>query len=98
MVSDFYPPVIGGLERYVQILSRELARRGHSVGVATLAHDGAPAFAIEDGVRLYRIPGWSSRLLKPFYNSAERRFHPTVPDPGVMAALRRVITQEIPDI
>ncbi len=97
LFSDMYPPIIGGLERHVQTLARELVRRGHHVAVATLAHTGSPAFEIDDGVHVHRLPGWN-RALKPFYVTAERQFHPTLPDPGVMAGLRRVMTEERPDI
>lgn len=97
MVSDFYPPIIGGLERHVQTLSRELARRCHHVAVATLWHDGSPAFEVDQGVRVHRLAGWS-RMLTPFYENTERHFHPTMPDPGMMAALRRVVAREQPDI
>ena len=97
MVTDFYPPIIGGLERYVQMLARELVRRGHSVAVATLWHEGSPAFEADEGVRVYRLIGWN-KALTPFYEQRERHFHPTVPDPGVMAGLRRVLARERPDI
>src|SRR5205809_3939099 len=97
MVSDFYPPVIGGLERYVQLLAHELLRRGHQVSVATLRHEGAPAYELDAGVRVQRLAGWN-RLLAPFYASSARPFHPTAPDPGVMAGLRRVVAHERPDI
>jgi glycosyltransferase involved in cell wall biosynthesis len=96
-LSEFYPPVIGGLERHVQSLSRELVRRGHHVAVATLQRPGSPAEEMDDGVHVYRIGGFS-RVLKPFYESTERPFHPTVPDPGMMATLYRVIKLERPEI
>jgi glycosyltransferase involved in cell wall biosynthesis len=48
-------------------------------------------------VRVHRLAGWN-RLLAPFYASAGRQFHPTAPDPGVMAGLRHVVAQERPDI
>jgi glycosyltransferase involved in cell wall biosynthesis len=96
-ISDFYPPVIGGLERYVQLLARQLARRGHQVAVATLVHRDSPAFEDDEGVRVYRLKAWS-RVLAPFYESAERRFHPTVPDPGVVASMRGVLAREQPEI
>jgi glycosyltransferase involved in cell wall biosynthesis len=97
MVSDFYPPIIGGLEGYVHTLAHELVRRGHRVSVATLRHKGAPAYELDAGVHVHRLAGWH-RLLAPFYESAARRFHPTVPDPGVMAGLRRVVARERPDV
>ena len=37
MVTDFYPPFVGGVEVLVSGLSRELSLRGHHVSVATLA-------------------------------------------------------------
>ena len=98
MLSEFYPPIIGGMERHVQTLSRELVRRGHHVAVVTLQHHGLPYFEVDEGgVRVYRIAGWH-RVLSVFYQDQERRFHPPLPDPGVMAALRRVIEQEHPEI
>lgn len=96
-LSDFYPPVIGGMERHVQSLSRELVRRGHHVAVATLNREGSPSLEIDEGVRVHRVGGFQ-RLLRPFYQSADRPFHPTAPDPGVMAALYRVLREERPDI
>lgn len=97
MISDFYPPHIGGMERHVQVLSRELVRRGHHVAVATLWHEGHAPVEMDEDVRVYRLRGWS-RLLAPFYERADRQFHPTVPDPGIVAGLRRVVAAERPEI
>lgn len=97
MLSEFYPPLIGGTERHVQTLSRELVRRGHHIAVATLMHKGSPAFEDDEGVKVYRISGWN-RVLTRFYQDQDRQFHPPAPDPGVIAGLRRVIEQERPDI
>jgi glycosyltransferase involved in cell wall biosynthesis len=97
MLSEFYPPLIGGMERHVQTLSRELVRRGHHVAVGTLEHKGSPTFEEDEGVRVYRLAGWN-RMLQPFYQDQEHQFHPPFPDPGVMAGLRRLVEQERPDI
>ena len=97
MLSEFYPPIIGGMERHVQTLSRELARRGHHVAVATLQSKGSPSLQEDEGVRVYRLSGWN-QMLAHFYLNQERQFHPPFPDPGVMAGLRHVIEQERPDI
>ncbi len=96
-LTDFYRPVIGGLERHVETLSRELISMGHSVTVVTLKTGGQPAEEIIDGVRIIRICGWSTGLTA-FHADAGRPFHPTMPDPGAMAALRRVVQRERPDI
>ena len=97
MLSDFYPPYIGGMERHVQTLSRELVRRGHHVAVATLRSKGLPDFEEDEGVQVHRLGGWN-QMLAAFYENQEQQFHPPLPDPGVMAGLRRVVEQERPDI
>jgi glycosyltransferase involved in cell wall biosynthesis len=96
-VTDFYRPVIGGLERHVETLSQELIRLGHTVTVVTLQSDGQPAEEIMNDVRVIRIRGWS-RGLASFYVDATRPFQPTVPDPGALAALRKVIRLEQPAV
>ena len=96
-LSDFYRPVIGGLERHVETLSRELIRLGHTVTVVTLQTGDHPAEETLDGVHVIRIRGWSGSLTA-FHADAARPFHPTVPDPGAMAALRRVVQRERPAV
>jgi glycosyltransferase involved in cell wall biosynthesis len=96
-LSDLYPPVIGGLERHVETLARELARRGHQLSVATLAHPDAPDEDLRGDVHLYRLGGWY-RALAPRYADPERPFHPPVPDPGVMRGLARVLARERPQL
>ena len=51
MLTDFFEPVIGGLELHVGMMSRELARRGHHVAIATLGRStGRPGNSV-DGSR-----------------------------------------------
>jgi glycosyltransferase involved in cell wall biosynthesis len=96
-LTDFYRPVIGGLERHVETLSRELMRLGHTGAVVTLQTGNLPPEETLDGVRVIRIRGWSTSMAA-LHTDAARPFHPTVPDPGAMAALRRVIRRERPDV
>jgi glycosyltransferase involved in cell wall biosynthesis len=96
-LSDFYRPVIGGLERHVETLSRELIRLGHTVTVVTLQTGDSPPEETLDGVHVIRIRGWSGGRAA-FHADASRPFHPTFPDPGVMAMLRRVLQQVRPDV
>ena len=93
MVSDLYPPAIGGLESHVEMLSRELVRRGHDVAVVTLGRPESPAFEVDCGVRVHRVNGWSNALV-PLYKDRNRRFHPTVPDPGFMRGISRILEEE----
>ena len=96
-LTDFYRPVIGGLERHVETLSHALISLGHSVTVVTFQVGDHPTEETTDGVRVIRIRGWSTRLTA-FHADGMRPFHPTVPDPGAMAALRRVVQRERPDV
>jgi glycosyltransferase involved in cell wall biosynthesis len=96
-LTDLYPPFIGGLERHVELLSRELASQGHEVVVATSYIPGTPSPEEADGVTVHRLAGWQ-RVLSPFYAADGRPFHPTLPDPGMVRALREVIERHQPDV
>lgn len=54
-VVNNYPPHVGGVERYLEQLTRSLVRAGVRVTVVTLAP--APGEAIEHGVRVIRLRG-----------------------------------------
>jgi glycosyltransferase involved in cell wall biosynthesis len=97
LLSDLFPPIIGGLERHVQTLGRSLAARGHEVTVATLWHDGLPEREVVEGVSIRRVRGLFQRFAGAFEDPA-RRYAPPVPDPGVTAALRHVVRETRPDI
>jgi len=96
-LTDFYHPVIGGLERHVATLSSELIRLGHTVAVVTLQSGDLPEEETIDGVRVIRVRGWS-RNLGRFYADAAHPFHPPAPDPGVVRELRRVVGREQPAV
>ena len=96
-LSDFYWPTIGGLERHVETLSRDAVNLGHEVTVITLRTGDLPEREEIDGVQILRIRGWSSRISR-LYADPDRPFHPTFPDPGAMAALRKALAESEPDI
>jgi glycosyltransferase involved in cell wall biosynthesis len=97
MLSDVYPPVVGGLEQYVRRLSQELAARGHAVAVATLAQGTAPAFERDGEVRLYRLRGALHRATW-LYGDAARIQAPPLPDPLLTRGLWRVVAEEQPEV
>lgn len=96
MLTQFYPPLIGGEERHVRDLSIELAARGHEVAVATLWQEGMDEFEEDQGVRVYRVQGSMQRLGSLF--KSDRRHAPPFSDPETMLALRRIILKERPEI
>ena len=97
MLTDFYPPLIGGLEQHVRNLSGALVARGHEVAVATLHHEGLPEFEIDQGARVYRVRGTTQRL-SALFSDGGRRFAPPLPDAETLLALRDIIQRERPEI
>jgi glycosyltransferase involved in cell wall biosynthesis len=96
--TDCYPPpLVGGRDLAVQLLSRELARRGHEVDVLSLAGPKGPRTERDGDVRVHRIAGWG-RILNSLYVDPEKPFHPTLPDPGLVRATSRLIEERQPDI
>ena len=69
LLSQFYPPIVGGEERHVQNLAAALVRRGHQVSVATLWYPGAPASVLDGKIRVYRIRGTLQRFAAIFAES-----------------------------
>lgn len=96
-LAEFYPPVIGGLEKHAQRLTHELKRRGHEVAVATLAVPDLPEHDDDDGIPVTRIDGWR-KALDRFYEDGGRGFHPTAPDPGIQKRLAEIVDDFDPDV
>jgi glycosyltransferase involved in cell wall biosynthesis len=55
MVNSFYPPWIGGAERYVSNLSRELVKRGNEVTVYCSGRPLEAGESLEEGVKVRRM-------------------------------------------
>lgn len=97
MVSDVYPPLIGGQEAEMQILCEGLKNKGHDVVVCTVNHDLLPLVAKENGVKVYRTKGVFQRIPK-LYHNPERKFHPPLMDWSIARQLRKIIKVENPDV
>ena len=97
MLTQFYPPVLGGEERHVHALSTKLADLGHEVAVVTLWHEGTREFEEEQGVRVYRIKGTMQRF-EGLFSEKGRTHAPPFPDPELSLAIWKIIKQEKPDI
>ena len=97
MLPQFYPPIIGGEERFAQDLSRALARRGHEVSVVTLWQPGLDEAEMDEGVRIHRVRGLTQSM--PFlYTDDDRRLATPYPDPGVARRLKEIVDQERPEV
>ena len=97
LVSDHYPPFIGGAHRQAQLLAQSLAARGHVVTVATNWHGGLPRREESDGVVVHRVRQMRTAVRALVRDRRERQ-SPPFPDPVTVRELRHVITATRPDI
>ena len=98
LVSDFYPPLIGGATRAAQILAHELRRRDYVVDVATTWQPGTAVEEVDDaGVAIHRLRGLTMRLPVLSAN-LYRRIAPPFPDPELVWRLRRLLRRVRPEI
>lgn len=97
LVAQWYAPTIGGEEGHVRALAQALARRGHEVSVATMAHESREPIEMDGPVRVHSIQA-SVQRLPLLFRSADRQSAPPAPDPGLARGIRRVIRYERPDV
>lgn len=93
LVSDFFPPVRGGLEAHVDDLATELAWRGHEVHVATLTQNPTPSHA---GVQTHVVRTTTSSVVR--FQRNDRPFAPPLPDPGARRGLAQLVRSLRPDV
>jgi glycosyltransferase involved in cell wall biosynthesis len=92
-VSNFYLPVAGGLEVYVDGLAAELVDRGHDVHVATLTKEAEPT---DQRVAVHPVDTLTARVLR--YEKADRPFPPPLPDPVARLQLAELVKRIDPDV
>ena len=98
MLTQSYPPVLGGIERHVRDLGNELVARGHSVSVVTLRQEDMAPFELDGDVRVHRLRGTVHRFSRILFQNPDRWYAPPFPDPGLAAEIRRIVEDEKPDI
>ncbi|HWH13823.1 MAG TPA: glycosyltransferase family 4 protein [Miltoncostaeaceae bacterium] len=96
LVSDYYPPFIGGVQRQIQLLGRELTGRGHEVRVATIWSPGSAAEEWDGPVRVHRVRQMRS-VMGPLTRPGKHH-PPPFPDPVCVAGLRRIVRRMSPDV
>jgi glycosyltransferase involved in cell wall biosynthesis/GT2 family glycosyltransferase len=97
IVSDSAPPLIGGANRSLELLSRRLVEQGHSVTVATSWQEGLPGQESIDGVEIHRIRDLTSRT-RWVSEDPYKHNPPPFPDPEAVRELRRLIRDTRPDL
>lgn len=96
MITDFYAPLVGGVEIAVRNLAQGLDARGHDVSVATIRSKGLTGFELDNDVRVHRIACTTARGGRLF--TQRRPWAPPAPDPEAVRDLRRIVDQERPDV
>ena len=108
-VTPYYPPHLGGVERYVEGLARAVrARPGWSTAVVTTGEPGTrPSLSVADGVRVYRLPRdgrisntpfglrWPGQLARVIEREAPSVVNAHAPVPG-FADLAARLTRHVP--
>src|SRR5262249_51744061 len=87
LVTDQYPPMVGGVPRATRDLSTDLANRGHQVWVVAPSYGSRDVRRLEQKVRVYRF----SSFEWPAYEGQRIAFLPFMP-------VRNLIKKCDPDI
>jgi len=97
MLAQSFAPIVGGEERVVEDLTRELSARGHEVSIATLQQPGDLTAVEVAGAPIHPLRSSSYRVVRG-RGDTERRHAPPVPDPETVLDLSRVLRRERPQI
>jgi len=90
MVSQFYPPIVGGIEQHVRNLSLALEGRGHSVEVVTIATDGPEGTTLDGTLPIHSVRTTAQRLPLLYTDSVRPHAMPIM-DPGFRRAIARLL-------
>jgi glycogen synthase len=90
MLTQFYPPVLGGQERHVRDLAHALVARGHELEVATIGTDGVFDTVPDGAVLVHRLRATAQRVPR-LYTEPGRPHALPVPDPELRAGIGRLL-------
>jgi glycosyltransferase involved in cell wall biosynthesis len=97
LVTDHYPPFIGGAQRQSRLLAQALTTRGHEVAVATVWQPGMAGREVDNGVGVHRLHQ-TRTLIRKAPPDGRQHHQPPFPDPVTSVHLRRLINSFRPDI
>src|ERR1700710_2003354 len=90
LISDSYPPLIGGATRAAQQLALAMTGRGHEVEVVTVWQPDLPAFEFDGPVPVHRVRSLTHRI--PGLSADPYRLaSPPYPDPELVWRIRRIV-------
>lgn len=87
IVTDQYPPMVGGVPTVTRQLATDLAERGHSVWVVAPSYGSRDSYRIEQKVRVYRF----SSFEWPTYEELRIAYLPFLP-------MRKLLKKADPDV
>ena len=90
MVTQFYPPIVGGQEQHVRNLAQALTSRGHTVEVATIAVSGNRDMTLDGPVPVHHL-NTSAQRIRHVYSDPERPHAMPVADPQLRAGIGRLL-------
>jgi glycosyltransferase involved in cell wall biosynthesis/GT2 family glycosyltransferase len=97
LVTDSYPPLVGGATFWSQQVARQMSARGHSITVATTWQPETEPFEMDGEVAVHRLRDLTSRV--PAISADPYRHNPPpFPDPEAVLHLRRLIKRVRPDL
>ncbi len=97
LVTDSYPPLIGGATFWSRQVALGMSERGHTVEVATTWQPGTPAREEDGGVAVRRHRDLGSRM-RWISDDPYKHNPPPFPDPEATLRLRRRIRDFEPDL
>jgi glycosyltransferase involved in cell wall biosynthesis len=96
LLSQFYPPVVGGQEQHVRNLAHALVGRGHRVEVATTAPAGEAGTILDGPVPVHRLATTAqavARRVPGVYSDPERPHAAPTVDPRLRAGIGRLLAE-----
>jgi glycosyltransferase involved in cell wall biosynthesis len=97
LISDSYPPLVGGATRAAKQLADAMAERGHAVEVVTIFQPGTAERELEGAVVVNRVRSTTQRV-PALSEDPYRENAPPYPDPELVLRIRRIVGRFDPDV